>query len=504
VLRLILLLSLFLGACISEAQVDFSEIDSLATVIENQSGIEKAQSQRRLSHAYYTKSIYQQALEHALYALDYYEEHELDSQAISVHTIIGAIYERTKKFERAEEHYVIALKGAKKYNDDVSVLAIYLNLGVLFSNSDQYEKSVQYSYLAIDKSKEIGDTLSLVRIYSNLSWSHFLNDEYAKSITAIDTGLYIVDFCPQTDGYRYREYSLKLNLSENYVKLGRNTEALGLLRELLDNIEIMSLTSAVDIYRLLATVHESNEDYDLALKFYKMEKLFLDSLTKAINNQQLMELTVQNELKYKQQESELLLKKKELKISAQRNKNNILTLGLLSLGIMLFIFINFYFRTRRKNKQLVEANLQMLANQAKKPHQRELKREFKKSTELSEEQKQLILTALNQAFNEEEVFKDENLTVNSLAKSLNTNRNYLTIVVKELEPSGFLDFVNEYRIRKSWTLLSNPEYFSLTIEHISKEVGFKSQPTFNKAFKKFTGVTPSFYLKEVKNKTANS
>ena len=290
-------------------------------------------------------------------------------------------------------------------------------------------------------------------------------------------------------------------MSENLVKLKRYDEALVILNELVLDVGIMSLTSSTDIYHLLATTHEALQHYDLALNFYKTEMIFLDSLNDAINNQLLMELTIANELKYKEQENALVLAEKELKLIEQNNRNNLTLLGLVSMTIVFIIFIRFYFKTRKKNKQLVEANLEMLANQENVPRQIKLKSSIKKSTEISEEQKLLIINSLNIAFNENEVFKDDSLTVQSLSKLLNTNRNYLTLVIKELNPSGFLDFVNEYRIRKSWTMLSNPEFFHLTIDHISKEVGFKSQPTFNKAFKKFTGVTPSFYLKEVKNKS---
>ena len=493
----ILSLVLFWSTAI-QAQADFTEIDSLEIALKNQSGIEKANTQVFLSVRYYNKSIYQQSLEYSLKALNYFEEQHLDSNTIHVHTIIGTIYERTKKFDRAEEHYLIALKRSIEYKDDVRELAIYLNLGVLFSNRGQNEKSIEYHYLALDKCREIGDTLSLVRIYNNLSWTYFSDGNYEESIKAIDTGLYIIGFCPITDRYIYRKNALKLNLSENLVKLKRYDEALVILSELVLDVEMMSLTSSTDIYRLLATAHEANQNYNLALKYYKIEMIFLDSLNDAINNQRLMELTVENELKYKEQESALLLAAKELKISEQKNKNNLTLLGLFSMTIVFVIFISFYFKTRKKNKQLVEANLEMLANQENLPHQIKLKSTVKKSTEISEEQKLLIIDSLNIAFNEDEVFKDDSLTAQSLSKLLNTNRNYLSIVVKELNSSGFLDFINEYRIRKSWTLLSNPEFFHLTIDHISKEVGFKSQPTFNKAFKKFTGVTPSFYLKEVK------
>ena len=45
------------------------------------------------------------------------------------------------------------------------------------------------------------------------------------------------------------------------------------------------------------------------------------------------------------------------------------------------------------------------------------------------------------------------------------------------------------------------KYESETIQSISEDAGFNSPSAFINAFKKFTGVTPSFYIKEIKNKT---
>ncbi len=44
-------------------------------------------------------------------------------------------------------------------------------------------------------------------------------------------------------------------------------------------------------------------------------------------------------------------------------------------------------------------------------------------------------------------------------------------------------------------MLSDPKNQLITIEGIAKKVGFNSITTFNRYFKKFIGVNPSFYAK---------
>ncbi|MGY8932572.1 MAG: helix-turn-helix domain-containing protein [Flavobacteriales bacterium] len=58
-------------------------------------------------------------------------------------------------------------------------------------------------------------------------------------------------------------------------------------------------------------------------------------------------------------------------------------------------------------------------------------------------------------------------------------------------------FINKYRIKDARQMLSNPGNNNLTIEFIAFSVGFESKSSFNNAFKNYTGITPSFYIKSL-------
>lgn len=60
----------------------------------------------------------------------------------------------------------------------------------------------------------------------------------------------------------------------------------------------------------------------------------------------------------------------------------------------------------------------------------------------------------------------------------------------------FFDFVNEYRIEKAKELLTHPERKEYTVLEILYEVGFNSKSSFNTAFKKRTGLTPTEYRRK--------
>jgi AraC-like DNA-binding protein len=64
-------------------------------------------------------------------------------------------------------------------------------------------------------------------------------------------------------------------------------------------------------------------------------------------------------------------------------------------------------------------------------------------------------------------------------------------VINQYQKTNFNDFVNEYRIIAFKEKYGQPQYANYTIIGIAFECGFKSQPTFQRAFKQFTGCTPT-------------
>jgi AraC-like DNA-binding protein len=63
---------------------------------------------------------------------------------------------------------------------------------------------------------------------------------------------------------------------------------------------------------------------------------------------------------------------------------------------------------------------------------------------------------------------------------------------------GFNTYLNNLRIHYAIQRLKNDKIFrSYTVQAISEELGYKSSNTFTKAFKKETGLLPSYYIREL-------
>jgi AraC-like DNA-binding protein len=110
---------------------------------------------------------------------------------------------------------------------------------------------------------------------------------------------------------------------------------------------------------------------------------------------------------------------------------------------------------------------------------------------LSEEESKKFHEKISNFMESEKPYLDPNLSINDLSDKLDLNVRILSQVINNTLRLRFFDFVNKYRIRDAKVLLEDPPDPKITILEIMYQVGFNSKSSFNTAFKKFTGTTPS-------------
>ena len=84
----------------------------------------------------------------------------------------------------------------------------------------------------------------------------------------------------------------------------------------------------------------------------------------------------------------------------------------------------------------------------------------------------------------------EKITLNDLARTLQSNRYTVSRVLNESFGTSFSELVNRYRIREACALL---EKTGDGVTKISEWVGYDTISTFNRNFLKYTGTTPRRY-----------
>ena len=100
----------------------------------------------------------------------------------------------------------------------------------------------------------------------------------------------------------------------------------------------------------------------------------------------------------------------------------------------------------------------------------------------------------------EQRFLNPDTNLKEVAGRLGIPSYVLSIFIHQAYQMHFNDVINSHRVNYIREGLTNEQWDTLTLEAVGQIAGFNNRITFLNAFKKFTGVTPSQYLKSVQDK----
>ena len=113
-------------------------------------------------------------------------------------------------------------------------------------------------------------------------------------------------------------------------------------------------------------------------------------------------------------------------------------------------------------------------------------KKYQKSA-LSETDSARIAKKLEQAMQENQLYRNADLSLTALSDHLGVSTNYLSQTLNEYLNKSFFEYVNQWRIKAATPLLAAKEK---TVLEIAYDVGFNSRSAFYRAYKKETGTTP--------------
>lgn len=97
------------------------------------------------------------------------------------------------------------------------------------------------------------------------------------------------------------------------------------------------------------------------------------------------------------------------------------------------------------------------------------------------------------------LYTQSELTLADLSKQLSMHPNHLSQVINEKEGLNFYDYINSLRVEEFKQRLLQPDHQKFTLLALAFECGFNSKSSFNKYFRKVTGLTPTAYLEQLVN-----
>lgn len=437
---------------------------------------------------------YQFQLDSAIY---YYEKSIFYSKKIGDHKEIaksqsnlGSIYAQDKQFDKAEEIYLVTLKSLDELKDSSSVKQLYNNLGMLYRLKHDYKKSIEFYSKAMGSIDTLGVEYAIQQ--SNIAEVYFLTNDIQ---TAIKLYLSSVQIFEKNDS--------KYNLAFTYFRIAKLYFVTHQIEKAklygINSISIAKDINALDILlhsnKLMFNIERTNKDLELALRYNDAYLVINDSINDMKRTKLLNELKIKYEVELKNVEIE----NKNIEISRMNS-----FLVLLISAVFLFIVLSlFLFILLRKNKKAqLDLVLQNLNFVTAEEELLELKQErmlmedrsFRNTPENS-----LLIDQILDLVQNKKIYLEPDLTIFKFADEINTNKTYVSTEINNKFKMNFNNFINKYRVSEARRLMSMPENSNYTLAALAIKSGFNSISVFNRAFKKETGVTPSFYLKSVNN-----
>ncbi len=410
-----------------------------------------------------------------------------DSLSLSlVYTNIANLYKEINEYNKAHDYF----DQAREYNvvQGMDSYILYYR-SELYEEEDKIHKAIDYTHEALKRVTDDKRELFLPTYYLALS-------RYYHKLKIGDSAIY---------------YGLKGLKDNSYCQLDLLHNALGNAYMLLQdfpkaqqfykNALSESTSNAVDtiVHKNLSDVYQRMGDYKNALTHNNHYLKLKDSLDGLKVKQEIAMITEKYESGKKQLEIEKLnVEKAESESVIKEQKAKLTLISITLLGLLLLLSIIYYFYVKqRKQKHLLYLKNSELARELRERQSITLRRQSKEDTGRMQDAQRLKIQEAIESQMKEGFYLDTDMTLAKMAKLIETNTTYLSKVINEDYEKSFATFLNELRL--SYTLEnleSEPNFRKLTIDHIAEKSGFASSSTFYNAFKKYTGLTPSYYIKK--------
>ncbi|NER12996.1 helix-turn-helix domain-containing protein [Leptobacterium flavescens] len=443
----------------------------------------------------------------------------------------GGVYYGNQNFKNALDNYLEANSYVGNKNAFLQN-QIRFNIGLLKNDLGEYEEALEhfreyFSYALKNEENKFN-------YYNSL----FALSTVFRNLKEVDSAFYYNDIAlkkvlPGEKGYWY--YQFTFNGAKNEYLKGNYENTIEYLNEVLpffekggDDTELLLLYSYLGkafyqlknneegIYYLkkAASIFEKNrkiapeirDGYEMLINYYKEKNDYQNQLV-YIDQLMSFDSILQNNYRYlskniitKYDTAKLISEKDDIISTLQSQKrisfikNNVLSI-LLFLAILLIIYL--YYR-----RLIYQKRFEKFMREQKNPPKPQ-KTISRQRIEVPKDIVDDILKGL-QMFEDKHAFTDQQITLSKLAKKLNTNTKYLSQVINFSERKSFISYINDLRIAHAISRLQTDRTFkNYTIKSIAHEVGFNHPETFAKAFYKYSGVYPSFFIKQL-NKKASS
>ncbi|WP_405566541.1 helix-turn-helix domain-containing protein [Polaribacter sp. Asnod6-C07] len=484
----------YLGEFFKNDSIYFNYLDDLILKTE------KKPTKMFPAYAYMNKGWYyivarknNKSLKNYLLALKYSNKN--DSLKFIIKQRIGVLKIKNKELSAAKKLF---LKSYNYYNqnkqkiDDDNYFSLLENLSTLYIKTKQYDSALYFNKKVQEFGAKINNSIIIGYSYRTQGHISYKQKNYKSAINSYKkvAPLFI-------DNEDYPNLSSIYNfIAKSYSKLNQPENTL------LYNLKIDSLYQKTNI-----TLSSQKNSYNFLINYYKNKndlKNQLKYIEKLIKVDSILHIRSKNLAKTftEEYDNPILIAEKEAaikKLEAEAHTSNIIKIILTSIALLAIILMVYQYQKRKGLKKRFYQLQKELSIKKENTADKIIKI---KKIAVPEE---VVTKTLKQLkiFETKKEFTNISITLNSLAKGLGTNSNYLSKIINHYKGKSFSAYLNELRINHTLDILQRDSTIKkYTIKAIANEVGFKNAESFSNAFHKKTGLKPSYYIKELNKKEA--
>ncbi len=407
---------------------------------------------------------------------------------------LGNISLQNQAYQNSLEFYLDALTATEEAKDSINLKVDYYNVGLAYGRLKQVDKSNTYLLKAASRAEKEQVLDLLARSYGSIADNYLEVKNYSKQAEYLVKANQIAAKLGNSQllamGYA--------NLMESQLQRKQWAEAIASGEQSLKELKkrpLVQLEAKVD--SLLYVAYKEKGEFTEALTRLEDYDSLRGQIRNDVQKEKLDELTLQYDVERK----DLLIKNQEAKLEEEKTKSRLLVTGIVAvlfiLGLLIYLAIrNAQIRTLLFRK---EKELDLHFATSKVPEDQSL---IRIETELPEEQMdhQRLFQEIMAFIQSKKLYLDPKFNQQSLVTEFGTNRQYLYEAISKNGEDNFRGLVNRFRINEAKKYISahNSAINELDFGAISEKVGFNSYPTFYRAFKNITGLTPMEFTKELK------
>ncbi|MEO8150380.1 MAG: AraC family transcriptional regulator [Bacteroidia bacterium] len=116
-----------------------------------------------------------------------------------------------------------------------------------------------------------------------------------------------------------------------------------------------------------------------------------------------------------------------------------------------------------------------------------------KNSGLTEDALKELALSLKQLMKKEQLYRENELKLETLSNKLGVSKHHVSQVINQIYGVNFFEYINLLRIEEAKQLLAANDKKSMNIIEVAYTVGYNTKNTFNTAFRRIVGVTPTEY-----------